>query len=324
MGIMGPPQSSPPFRVLGAATCLLPRPARDVRALLSCGRPRASCTRGVGGEFRAVSRSTAVSSAWSRRPSSRDNSSGHSVSWKLREIARRRPQVDKDSRRCDDGEPVVALQEEVAVCAAINERAPAEADGRLLVVEPDGGAGREPVCLNGCAHALMYRRTPRALLTGEMRLEESRSLGSNPCGFCSSASYFAALQQQQQVPATLSAASSSRALPDCLGHPKVRPTDILFTCADGGFGVDRLSWVTWGGSRAVGLGSAYVNDCTPSCAAGHFHRFPAVVIATGLQRCPNGEAAYLTVTWAFIGRSPFPSVAPGTKDPRQAFRCSPP
>jgi hypothetical protein len=126
------------------------------------------------------------------------------------------------------------------------------------------------------------------------------------------------------VPATLSAASSSRALPDCLGHPQIRPTDIVVTCADGGFGVDRLSWVTWGGSRAVGLGSAYVNDCTPSCAAGHFHRFPAVVIASGLQRCPNGEAAYLTVIWAFIGRSPFPSDAPGTKEPRQTFRCSPP
>jgi hypothetical protein len=126
------------------------------------------------------------------------------------------------------------------------------------------------------------------------------------------------------VPATLSATSSPRALPDCLGHPQIRPTDILVTCADGGFGVDRLSWVTWGGSRAVGLGSAYVNDCTPNCAAGRFHRFAAVVIASGLQRCPNGETAYLTVTWAFIGRSPFPSDAPGTTDPRQTFRCGTP
>jgi hypothetical protein len=127
------------------------------------------------------------------------------------------------------------------------------------------------------------------------------------------------------LPTTLSAAPSlPRALPDCLGHPRIRPTDILVTCADGGFGVDRLSWITWGGSRAVGLGSAYLNDCTPSCAAGHFHRFQAVVIASGLQRCPNGESAYLTVTWAFIGRSPFPSAAPGTKDPRQTFRCGPP
>jgi hypothetical protein len=119
------------------------------------------------------------------------------------------------------------------------------------------------------------------------------------------------------------AASSPRALPDCVGHPRVEPARVAFACADGNFGVDHLKWVGWGTGRAVGLGSAYVNDCTPYCAAGHFHRYPAVVIASGSERCPDGSRAYSTVTYAFIGRSPFPANAPGTLNPRQAFPCKP-
>jgi hypothetical protein len=46
-----------------------------------------------------------------------------------------------------------------------------------------------------------------------------------------------------------------------------------------------------------------------------------MVIASGVQRCPNGELAYRTVTYAFIGPSPFPADAPGTLVPRQTFRC---
>ena len=122
------------------------------------------------------------------------------------------------------------------------------------------------------------------------------------------------------VPA-MATASAPRALADCLGRPVVEPRAVVFACADGGFGVDRLTWVSWGGSRAVALGSAYANDCKPYCAAGHFHRYPAVLVATGSQRCPNGERAYLTVTYAFFGRSPFPAVGAGVTKPRQDFPC---
>jgi hypothetical protein len=120
---------------------------------------------------------------------------------------------------------------------------------------------------------------------------------------------------------TVSAAPSSRALPDCLGDPKVMPKTVVFACGDGNFGFDHLTWVAWGRARAVALGSGYLNHCRPYCTAGHFTRYPAVLIATGSQRCPNGQRAYLTVTYAFIGRSPFPPRASGTFHPRQNFRC---
>ena len=117
------------------------------------------------------------------------------------------------------------------------------------------------------------------------------------------------------------AAAPVRGLPDCLGKPQVRPHEVVFACADDGFGVDRLTWVTWGGARAVGLGSAYANDCKPTCVAGHVQRYRAVLIVSGTQRCPNGAVAYRTATYAFIGRSPFPPTSSATTNPTQSFRC---
>jgi hypothetical protein len=71
------------------------------------------------------------------------------------------------------------------------------------------------------------------------------------------------------------------------------------------------------------LGSARRTSTTdkPDCAAGHFHVYSAVLIAGGTQRCPNGEAAYRMVTWAFVGRSPYSPSSPGTLNPRQNFPC---
>jgi len=117
------------------------------------------------------------------------------------------------------------------------------------------------------------------------------------------------------------AAAPARGLPDCLGKPHVRPHEVVFACADDGFGVDRLTWVTWGGAQAIGLGSAYANDCKPTCVAGHVHRYRAVLIVSGTQRCPNGAIAYRTVTYAFVGRSPFPPAPSATTSPSQTFRC---
>jgi hypothetical protein len=51
------------------------------------------------------------------------------------------------------------------------------------------------------------------------------------------------------------------------------------------------------------------------------HTYPAVLIVSGSQRCPDGSRAYRTVTYAFTGRSPFPANAPGTRNPHQTMRC---
>jgi hypothetical protein len=111
-------------------------------------------------------------------------------------------------------------------------------------------------------------------------------------------------------------------LPDCLGKPKVRPAQIIFACGDGNFSVQHLKWTGWGESFAAALGDAQLNDCTPNCASGHFHTYRMMLVVTGRQTCPDGGAAYQAVTYAWIGRSPFPGDAPGTVDPIMRFTCA--
>ena len=118
-----------------------------------------------------------------------------------------------------------------------------------------------------------------------------------------------------------SATAVQRYLPSCVGQLQVRPRTVYLACGDGNFGVKQLSWVAWGGARAVGVGRAWANDCQPSCVAGHTHEYPAVLILTGSQRCPSGKLAYRKLAYAFIGRSPFPPDAPGTLNPTQIATC---
>ena len=104
----------------------------------------------------------------------------------------------------------------------------------------------------------------------------------------------------------LAMAAHPAALPDCLGKPQVRPANVVLACADANFGVRKLRWTGWGSAVAAATGTAYANDCTPNCAAGHMHAYQAVVVVSGAQRCPGGVTAYLRLRIAFIGRSPYP------------------
>ena len=117
---------------------------------------------------------------------------------------------------------------------------------------------------------------------------------------------FAALGAAGAAAVALAGATSHpTALPDCLGKPRVRPATVVLACGDGNFGVRRLRWIGWGGPCAAAVGTAYANDCTPNCAAGHFHAYRAVIVADGAQRCAH-VVAYSRVTVAFVGPSPYP------------------
>jgi hypothetical protein len=116
-------------------------------------------------------------------------------------------------------------------------------------------------------------------------------------------------------------AAAPGALPDCVGKLQVKPRSVVFTCADAGFGAQKLDWIAWGGKTAAAIGQASVNDCTPTCVAGHFHTFRIVLVVTGSQHCPGGRTAYKTVTYGFLGNSPFGPKDPGTTDPSYSFRC---
>lgn len=70
--------------------------------------------------------------------------------------------------------------------------------------------------------------------------------------------------------AAVASAHATYVSPDCR-HLQVRPSQILFACADGGFYVDQLIWDSWHLGRARGHGVFHQNDCRPDCAHGTFH-----------------------------------------------------
>ena len=93
------------------------------------------------------------------------------------------------------------------------------------------------------------------------------------------------------------------AVPNCLGKPVAAPSQVVLACADAGLGMRAIHWLGWGGALAAGVGTAYANDCTPTCAAGHFHDYRGVLLLSGSQNC-DGRLAYRTATVAIVGEPP--------------------
>jgi hypothetical protein len=91
----------------------------------------------------------------------------------------------------------------------------------------------------------------------------------------------------------------------------------VLACANGAFGADRLTWQGWGAPQAVGTGSAYVSDCSPTCASGQVRRYPIVLVVSGTQRCTDGSTAYRQVTYA----SPAPLASLRNLSVQQTFPC---
>jgi hypothetical protein len=110
------------------------------------------------------------------------------------------------------------------------------------------------------------------------------------------------------VTGTASGAGSPTAVVGCSGKPVAEPAAIVFACGDGNFGAKGLRWIGFGAPTAAAVGTGYANDCKPYCAAGHFHDYRIVVVASAPKTC-HGKLAYTTLTAAFIGPSPFPKLS---------------
>ena len=95
---------------------------------------------------------------------------------------------------------------------------------------------------------------------------------------------------------------------DCPGQtaPLVRPTTFILTCADGNVALSKLSWSSWTPGLASAVGTLEENDCTPYCAAGHFHAYPAVVVLWGsaVVKTHSGERSYVKLTLILTGTRP--------------------
>lgn len=92
---------------------------------------------------------------------------------------------------------------------------------------------------------------------------------------------------------------------NCENKPEVRPTSFVLACADGNDRLVDMHWTNWTPAGAAGTVVQYLNDCTPNCAIGHFHSYPADITLTGSYEAgPNEPFAYTKVTLTYTGARP--------------------
>ena len=111
----------------------------------------------------------------------------------------------------------------------------------------------------------------------------------------------------QAAPARPAASPSQTVVFDCPGqHALVRPKSFILTCADGNAYFAKLAWTSWTPGLASAKGTLVLNDCTPYCAAGHFHSYPAIVVLWGSKAVPGhpGEHSYTKLTEILTGQRP--------------------
>jgi len=89
-------------------------------------------------------------------------------------------------------------------------------------------------------------------------------------------------------------------VPLCTTHKAVAPKTWTLACGDGNFWLSGVSWQGWGSAKATGTGMAHANDCTPNCAAGHFHTKQVVVTLTGTKTCA-GRRQYAKLVIRYPG-----------------------
>jgi len=105
---------------------------------------------------------------------------------------------------------------------------------------------------------------------------------------------------------TAAAASPGYVVLNCELKAQTRPGGYVLACADDGTGLQGLHWTSWTPRLASGYGTEYENDCTPSCAQGHIHHYPALVVLWG-SRSVSGHPAerrYTEVTLIYPGARP--------------------
>ena len=90
----------------------------------------------------------------------------------------------------------------------------------------------------------------------------------------------------------------------CERAAHVRPSSVVIACADGNFYFKGIRWRSWGPHGATAAGTAVVNDCTPYCAAGHFHSYAATIRLSRLVTCKKGCREFSTISWRFPGKKP--------------------
>ena len=81
------------------------------------------------------------------------------------------------------------------------------------------------------------------------------------------------------------------------------PKSLVLTCADANYELAGLAWHAWGSPTTSATATVHSNDCTPNCAAGHFHSYKASVAADRLVACGKARI-YARLTISYPGARP--------------------
>jgi hypothetical protein len=94
--------------------------------------------------------------------------------------------------------------------------------------------------------------------------------------------------------------------PNCQGKARYKPKTVTVFCGDAGMVVKRLRWYRWRASSARGRSRyAYVNDCSPNCAEGKFHRYRVRLVLKRVRRCEStGRKVFTRMAVVFGRRHP--------------------
>jgi len=84
----------------------------------------------------------------------------------------------------------------------------------------------------------------------------------------------------------------------------VKPASIMIACADANYWIAHLTWKGWGTATATAAGDVHYNDCTPYCAAGHFHVITGTATLSSLEAgtCKGAAARFYTRLRVVPGR----------------------
>ena len=106
-------------------------------------------------------------------------------------------------------------------------------------------------------------------------------------------------------PAGTAPAASQPVLVDCVGHARVEPSRQVLACADGNDVLMKLNWSHWG-AQALATGSEAINDCTPTCVGGTFHKFPVITVLWRVRPRPHhpSQQMFTRATIIYTGTVP--------------------
>jgi hypothetical protein len=110
-------------------------------------------------------------------------------------------------------------------------------------------------------------------------------------------------------------------LPGECSDQQVAPVSVVILCGDAGVIAHDLVWHDWGAARSSASGTASVNTCDPSCAAGNREEHAIVVVADRLVDCTYGRPQYTRITYSLPDRSPGSPGSGAAEERSVSFDC---